>query len=125
MEKSIEIIWKEGFLESDALLAPKLNNLYDQKSKHIIDKFKGMFKINLTAIVIGSFVVLAASFLVRIPVMGILLFLIANAIVIVNRKLQKGLLEIDLNVNSYEYIKAFDNWLKKQLAVNAKMAKFR
>ena len=31
MEKSIESIWKQGFLNSDALVAPKLNNLYNQK----------------------------------------------------------------------------------------------
>ncbi len=123
MEKSIEAIWKDGFLESDALVAPKLNNLYDQKSKHIIDKFKRMFKINLIAISIGSVIILAASFLVGIPVMGVLLFLIANAIVIVNRRLQKGLLKIKLNVNSYQYIKAFDGWLQKQLTINSKMAR--
>ena len=123
MEKSIEAIWKDGFLNADALVAPKLNNLYDQKSKHTIDKFKRMFKINLKAIVIGSFVVLAVSFLVRIPVMGVLLFFIANAIVIVNKRLQKELPEIDVKTNSYDYLKAFDNWLKKQLAINAKMAR--
>ena len=44
MEKSIENIWKEGFLKSDALVAPKLNNLYNKKSIHIIDKFKRRFK---------------------------------------------------------------------------------
>jgi hypothetical protein len=30
MEKSIETIWKEGFLKNDALIAPKINNLYTQ-----------------------------------------------------------------------------------------------
>ena len=123
MEKSIETIWKDGFLKPDALVAPKLNNLYEQKSKHIIDKFKRMFKINLKAIVIGSVVVLLISFLVKIPVMGVLLFFIANTIVLVNRKLQKGLLDIDLNVSSYQYIKTFDEWLKNQLAINSKMAR--
>ena len=123
MEKSIETIWKDGFLKPDALVAPKLNKLYEQKSKHIIDKFKRMFKINLKAIVIGSIVVLAMSFMVGIPVMGVLLFFIANAIVLVNRKLQKGLSEIDLNVSSYQYIKNFDKWLKYQIAMNSKMAR--
>ena len=123
MEKSIEAIWKDGFLKSDALVAPKLNNLYNQKSKHIIDKFNRMFKINLKAIVIGSIIVLAVSFLIKIPAMGVLLFLIANAIVIVNRRLLKELPEIDVKTNSYEYIITFDNWLKKQLALNAKMAR--
>ena len=46
MEKSIESIWKEGFLQKNALVVPKLNNLYDKKSIHIIDKFKRMFKIS-------------------------------------------------------------------------------
>ena len=82
MEKSIETIWKEGFLKSDALVAPKLNDLYNQKSKHIIDKFKRMFKINLIAIVAGSFVVLVASFIVGIPYMGVSLFVLLNVLVI-------------------------------------------
>lgn len=123
MKKSIEAIWKDGFLSSDALLVPKLNNLYDQKSKLTIDKFNRRFKINLRAIVVGSIIVLAVSFLIRIPVMGILLFFIANAIVIINRKLQKELPEIDVQTNSYEYITAFDYWLKKQLAINSKLAR--
>ena len=74
MEKSIENIWKEGFLKSDALVAPKINNLYNQKSIHIIDKFKRMFKINLIAIVAFSFIFLIVSFFVGIPLMGAIFF---------------------------------------------------
>jgi len=124
MEKSIESIWKEGFLESNAMVAPKLNNLYNQKSIHIIDKFKRMFKINLNALVIFSFVVLIASFFVRIPVMGVLMFFLFNTIVIVNKKLFKGLNTIDKNVSSYEYLKSFDNWMKEQITVNMKMSRY-
>jgi hypothetical protein len=123
MEKSIEAIWKEGFLNSEALVTPKLNNLYDQKSKHIIDRFKRMLQLNLIAIFFGSVIVLAVSFLVGIPVMGVLLFFIANTVALINKRLQKGLPEIDVKANSYEYITAFDNWLKKLLALNAKMAR--
>ena len=124
MEKSIESIWKEGFLKNDALLVPKLNNLYNQKSTHIVDKFKRMFKINLRAIVIGSFIVLIASFLVGIPVMGVLLFFLCNGLVIVNVKLLKGLEKINKNVSSYEYLKSFRDWLKEQISINRKMAGF-
>ncbi len=123
MEKSIETIWKEGFLKNDALVAPKLNNLYNQKSKHIIDKFKRMFNINLIAIIIGSFVILVASYIVGIPIMGIGYFFILNGIVIFNHKLRKGLLKIDKNVSSYEYLNAFNNWMKEQLAANRKIAR--
>jgi flagellar biosynthesis protein FlhB len=124
MEKSIESIWKEGFLKSDALIAPKLNDLYNQKSTHIVDKYKRMLKINLWGIVIGSFIVLIASFIVGIPVMGIMFFLIVNTIVIVNRKLLPRLEKIDKNVSSYQYIKSFDSWLKEQLSLNRRMARY-
>jgi hypothetical protein len=124
MENSIESIWKQGFLNSDALVAPKLNNLYNQKSIHVIDKFKRMFKINLIAIVVGSILFLGISFLIGIPWMGIGFFLTLSVIVIVNRRLSRGLAKIDKSENSYHYIKAFDNWMKQQVSVNSLMARF-
>ena len=124
MDKSIESIWKEGFLKNDALLVPKLNDLYNQKSTHLVDKFKRRFKINLKAIVIFSFIVLILSFLVGIPVMGVLMFFLFNGLVIVNNKLLKGLEKIDKNVNSYEYLKSFRDWLKEQISINRRMAGF-
>ncbi len=65
MEKSIETIWKEGFLKDDALLAPKLNNLYNQKSMDIVDKFKRMYIVNRIAIVAFAFIILPTSFIVK------------------------------------------------------------
>lgn len=124
MEKSIESIWKQGFLNSDALVAPKLNNLYNQKSIHLIDKFKRMFKINLNAIVAGSILFLGISYLVGIPFMGIGFFLTLCIIVMVNRKLSRGLNKIDKSESSYNYIKAFDNWMKQQISVNRLMSRF-
>ena len=61
MEKSIESIWKEGFLKDDALVAPKLNDLYNQKSIHLLDKFEKMYKLNLIFLVGFSFFVLILS----------------------------------------------------------------
>ena len=61
MEKSIESIWKEGFLDNDALVAPTVNDLYNQKSEHIIEKFKRMFRINLKALVAGAIVAFGVS----------------------------------------------------------------
>ena len=123
MEKSIETIWKDGFLKNDALLAPKLNNLYNQKSKHIIEKFNRMFKRNLIALVLGSTLFLIYSIFADILIMGIGTFIISNSIVIVNIKLMKTLKNIDKNVSSYNYLKAFDKWLKDQLRINRKLAR--
>jgi hypothetical protein len=123
MEKSIETIWKEGFLKNDALIAPKLNNLYNQKSKHIIDKFKRMFKMNLILIVLGSFIVLGGSFLVGLPYVGVPMFIILNVLVILNKKLLNSLMLIDKSTNSYDYLMAFDTWLKSQISINKKFAR--
>jgi hypothetical protein len=124
MDKSIENIWKEGFLKSDALIAPKLNNLYTRKSIHIIDKFKRMFKINLIAIVAFSFIFLIVSFLVGIPIMGIIFFVTLTVLVIINKRLLNGLERLDKGVNCYEYLKAFNQWIKMQVSVNRRMSTF-
>ncbi|RAI92174.1 hypothetical protein [Algoriphagus yeomjeoni] len=124
MERSIENIWKEGFLKSDALIAPKINDLYAQKSIHIIDKFTRMFRINLKAIVVFSFVFLLISYLVGIPIMGIIFFVTLMVLVVINRSLLKSLETIDKGENSYEYLKKFNHWINKQVEINKRIAMF-
>ncbi len=124
MEKSIENIWKEGFHKSDALVAPKINNLYNQKSIHIIDKFKRMFRINLIAIVAFSFVFLIVSFFLGIPLMGAIFFVTLIVLVIINKRLLNGLESIDKGVSSYQYLRAFNQWIKKQVSINKRMSTF-
>lgn len=124
MEKSIENIWKEGFLKSDALVTPKINNLYNRKSIHIIDKFKRMFKINLIAIIVFSLIFLFVSFIVGIPIMGGIFFVCLTALVIINKKLLNGLEKIDKGVSSYQYLKLFNDWLSKQISVNKRISTF-
>jgi hypothetical protein len=123
MEKSIETIWKDGFLKNDELLAPKLNNLYHQKSKHIIAKFNRMFKRNLIALVLGSMLFLIYAIFFDMLILGIGTFIIFNAIVIVNKRLMNSLKKVDKNVSSYQYLKAFNGWMKDQLAINKKLAR--
>ncbi len=122
MEKSIEEIWKAGFLRSDTLIVPKINDLYNQKSIHIIDKIKRMLKINLIAIVVFSFFSLIASFFVGIPLMGGILFITLNALVVINVKLLYELERINKGENSYQYLKEFNSWIQKQLSINKRIA---
>ena len=124
MEKSIENIWKEGFLKNDALVAPKINSLYTRKSIHIIDKFKRMFRANLIAVIIGSFVFLIVSWLLHIPVMGVLFFVTLMVLVFINKRLLNELEKIDQGQNSYQYLKNFSLWIKKQIAINKRLATF-
>ncbi|TRX61018.1 hypothetical protein [Carboxylicivirga sp. M1479] len=124
MEKSIEAIWKEGFIDDSALVAPKLNDLYNQKSIHIIDKFKRMFKMNLILIVLGSFIILAASFAVGLPYMGVPMFIAMNVLVFLNKKLLNTLMLVDKGKSSYAYLMAFDAWLKYQVSINKRFSRF-
>jgi len=124
MEKSIENIWKEGFLKSDALVAPKINNLYNQKSIHIIDKFKRMFKINLIAIVAFSFAFLVVSFIIGIPITGIIFFVTLSVLVFINKRLLNDLEKIDIGISSYQYLKAFNQWINKQVSINKRFSRF-
>ena len=124
MEKSIENIWKEGFLKNDALVAPKINNLYSKKSIHIIDKFKRMFKINLIAIVVFSFFFLIVSFFQGILLMGDIFFVALTVLVIVNKRLFNDLEKIDKGLSSYEYLKAFNQWIQNLLVINKRFSIF-
>ena len=124
MEKSIESIWKEGFLNKDALVAPKIMDLYNKKSIHIIDKFKRMFKINLIAIVVFSSVFLVVSFFIGIPIMGIIFFITLGILVIINKRLLSDLEKIDKGDSSYQYLKAFNDWIKEQVSINERGSRF-
>ncbi|TGV00527.1 hypothetical protein [Flavivirga rizhaonensis] len=124
MEKSIESIWKNGFLDKNTIVIPKLNNLSNQKSIHIIDKFKRRFKININALIIFSFIILVISFLVKIQIMGVLIFILLNVVAIINKRLLKGLKKIDKNVSSYRYLKSFDAWMQEQIAFNMKISRY-
>ena len=56
--------------------------------------------------------------------MGVLMFILFNVLVIVNKKLFKRLNTIDKNVSSYEYLKSFDAWMQEQIAINMKMSRY-
>tara|TARA_B100000809_G_scaffold266760_2_gene331289 strand:- start:23620 stop:24276 length:657 start_codon:yes stop_codon:yes gene_type:complete len=124
MEKSIENIWKEGVLKGDALVDPKINNLYSQKSIHIFDAFKRMFKINLIAVVAFAFIFLIIRYFNGIPITGILFFITIMVLVFVNKKLLNGLETIETGASSYQYLKAFNHWIKEQVTVNKRLARF-
>ena len=124
METSIETIWKEGFLKNDALLAPKLNNLYNQKSIHLVDKFKRMYRINWIAILVFACVLIPISIFVKIPYMGIPMSLLFFAVLFINRKFSEKLNKIDKTENSYQYLMSFNSWVKELVQTNTKLSRY-
>jgi hypothetical protein len=124
MEKSIESIWKEGFLKRDALVAPRLNDLYNQKSQDIIEKIKRMMHINVIAIVVFAFAVLVGWFLMGIPYIGVFIFVLLNIFAWYAHMQMKKLQDIDRSSSSYQYLVAFNHWLKAGLSNNARIMRF-
>lgn len=124
MEKSIESIWNTGFIKSDALIAPKLNDLYNQKSIDIVEKFRRMYKINIIAIGVFALIFLPISFIVKLPYMGIPMFVLFMVILFFGTKFKSKLDAINKNTNSYEYLNTFDNWTKEMINFNTKLSRY-
>ena len=124
MEKSIETIWKEGFLENDALVAPKINNLYNQKSTHIVEKFKRMYSINIKAIIAFAILIIPFTYITNMFYMGIPMALIFIGVGFYDLKFKKKLFSIDSSIDSYHYLKSFNDWVTEMVAVNSKISRY-
>lgn len=117
MEKSIEMIWKEGFLKNEDIVIPKINDLYNQKSKSIVDKIIRMMKINNIVLIIIAILLLTYTLISGMPVLlGIFLLLLFTAPAIYSSIEMNNIPDIDRNENSYLYLKSFHNWLKEQIS---------
>ena len=123
MEKSIESIWKEGFLNTDALVIPKINDLYNRKSISVVDTYKRMFKKNIILLFVLAFVGLIYTLFIGMPYMGVPMFFMVNALAIVDLRLSKGLNKIDNKTSCYQYLKTLNNWMIHKTRVNIIMAR--
>lgn len=121
MNEAIEDIWKAGFMNDDALVVPKVNHLYSQKSKMLVAKLERMFKVNLIAILVFSGAVLAGLVFLGMPYLGVVLCLLFVGLVGVGKKELDRLEKLDKGASSYDYLKAFDQWLKDVIAIYTKI----
>ena len=124
MEKSIESIWKEGFLNTDALVAPKINDIYNRKSKSTVDKLLQMGKVNLSAIVIGALVILLTSFFLKTFLSGILLSALFVWLAVYGHRQAEKIGRVDKGINSYQYVSAVNQRLKETIAGYVRVYRF-
>jgi len=117
MKQSIETVWKEGFIKENALIAPKIIDLYNQKSENLIDKFHRMFRINRLAIIAAEIVLLVVLSLLGLPYLGVFIFLALSVLLMVGKDGMKKLDALDKTSNSYHYLKSFSKWRKDVEAV--------
>ena len=117
MRKTIEATWREGFLDPGALVAPKINDLYTRKSLHIADRIQRMQRINEIAIVIGAPIAWAFYAALGMPYGGAIICAVWVGLIVVRRQLPHiTKFDAPVSVDSYQYLKAFQQWLKNRLA---------
>ena len=111
MKNSIENIWKEGFINDGALVVPRVNQLYDRKSQHVIDRLLRMGRINLIAILIGASFLWIGSFFIHAWVAGTIIFVLLGWLVIYGQMRARVVSKIDKGASSYHYTRSFQSWL--------------
>jgi xanthine/uracil permease len=103
-------------LNQDALVAPKVNDLYTRKSRHIVDQIQRMQRINEIAILIGAPIAWALYAALGMPYGGAIMCTAWVGLIVVRRQFPH-LTKFDapVSVDSYQYLKAFQGWLKNRL----------
>ena len=124
MKNSIETIWREGFLNEKSLVAPRINDLYNQKSKHAVDKVKRMFRINQILIVIMAIILPVVHYFVDAVWQGAASSVLLLLTLWYNYGLIHRIKTLDQGATSFDYLKSFDRWLKDVLLKSEKIARF-
>jgi hypothetical protein len=121
MEKSIENIWKDGFLNEKALVAPKVNDLYNRKSVHIIDKFMRMFKVNIWAIIGFSTALFIVAYLINALFAGGIVLIMMLYVSYTAYREMKALESINKGQSSLSYLSSFKAWIDNSIERYGKM----
>jgi hypothetical protein len=121
MGKSIEQIWKGGFINDKELIAPKINALYNQKSIYLVDRLINTMKVELFAVIILGFVIAVFSTIAGNHIIwGILILLINSVWYLISKKQLKDLKDTKYNSSCYEYLTEISKKIKKITRINAK-----
>lgn len=124
MENSIENIWKQGFLNEKSLVAPKINDLYNQKSIHLIDKMKRMYKINIIAILSMAMIIPVMYYSMQVMWEGISISIMLLFIAGYSLWQKRGYKTLDYGATSLDYLRSFDSLLNDNLARSEKIIRF-
>jgi hypothetical protein len=124
MEKSIEAIWKEGFLNEKSLVAPKINDLYNQKSMHVVDKVKRMFRINIIVVLITAIVIPIVYYFLDVIWQGAASSVLILLTAWYGKWQMNSLKALDQGATSLDYLKSFDRWLKDVFSRSERIARF-
>ena len=124
MENSIEMIWKQGFLNESSLVAPKVNDLYNQKSIHVVEKIKRRMKnyrtLNFVLIVVVPF----CYYFLGVFWYGLAFSITTLFMLRYTGRIMSSITTLDQGATSYDYLKSFDSCLKDIFAKFEKIGRF-
>jgi hypothetical protein len=124
MEKSINDIWTKGFENSNELTSPKTVNLYNQKSKLLLEKIKKTYQTDNK-----SLIPIAFLFAITFSIGGkILLGFYGMTLIIglffLNQKLLINLENIKITSSNYDYLITYKKAIKKVVLSTYKLLAF-
>src|SRR5688572_10519680 len=120
MKNSIEAIWKEGFLNEKSLVVPKINDLYNQKSKHLVEKMKRMFRINFIAIIIMAIGFPIMYYFLDAIWQGFAVSVLLLLTAWYGKSQIRSIETLDHGATSLDYLQSLDRWLKHLLTKSEK-----
>ena len=104
MENSIETIWTKGFLKEETLAAPRINNLYQKKSKLLIEKLKRTYRIDNRSIIPLAILSIIGFSAVGQFFLGLYVMALMLGMFLLNKKKLASLERISIDTTSYEYL---------------------
>lgn len=107
MEKSIEKIWSESFINEQSLIAPKINDLYNQKSKSLISKIKRTYEIDNKGLIPIAILVFVVTLILSEIIIGLYGTFLIVALYFYNKSLLSRFNTIDIKTDNLTYLKNY------------------
>jgi hypothetical protein len=107
MEKSIEKIWNEAFINEDTLIAPKINVLYNQKSQSLISKIKRTYEIDNKGLLPMAVILVIGMSIFSEAIIGIYGAVLILCLYFYNRRLLNQFKAVDIKSDNLTYLKKY------------------
>lgn len=109
MEKSIEKIWNDAFISEQSLIAPKVIDIYNKKSKSIIHKIKRTYEFDNKGLLPMAGIVIIGGILLSETIIAAYGAFLILCLYIFNSKLLSRFNTIDVKSDNLTYLKNYRN----------------
>ena len=111
-------------MHEKSLVAPRINDLYNRKSMHVVDKMKRRFKVNIMAMIGLAIVFPVIHYFLDARWQGVAASLLLLLTAAYNQRQLQGIKRLDPGTTSLAYLRSFDRWLGDVLSRSGKIARF-